>query len=932
MSSEQLNSTDDEALSLPSQQQGAGGDLVRAFLNKKGREDRKWLESWFLSRIEKHFAGTPPGFDSSPNFDDLPADVEAATLTPHVKLKSMQAHYFRGFREGLSPINIGDDLIVIEGPNSSGKTSLAEALEWLFSGSLSRRESGNTGNARELEKCITNEFRPVNEETWVKAVFTSNENGETEVFTLRRELHEDYGTRTSATCNSVLFLNEKRLSPGEERIVLDRFFADVPPLLMQHTLRDFVQGAPQQRRSYFERLLRLDELTELIRLAVISKERADDFSRPSGGKFLSLLIQLSSNLENDLSRKAHSQILKAHSEVSIENSLDALTKVSSLEFPSLLEGVNNSEEIIAALKQEQMKVRQNSFPILAKLRPRKQLSNRPQESEPTAIVGKLGKELRFVWKQYENILQEVQKVGDKNLAVAKAFKLLLDTGAIQHERNSQTCPLCAYEHADTLSADRITAIEDWIPIHESERTIQQELEKTTASLVGVVKQALEIYDFLPSPPIESAWETAIQTAGDQVKEAIERLRTVLDVHVELQPHVSLGRSLIAERSTHFASLEQCESFIENCTTVVKGLKRVLTVAIEYSEALAAVEAAIGDETSKDPRYLLKEHLIQCFENASDIAEDLRWEQAKKLTQRELQDLRNSLIAYRQRFLEARRMSFNSGIELVWKSLRDERYSSFSQLRIPPPRGKGFPIEIELKAQLDDSNEKKEVDVLRVFSESQVNALGIAAFVTRAKLLGHRMLIFDDPVQSMDEDHFKTFARELIPQFLDDGFQVVLLTHNDTFARDVSHYHHERSNYITMSIRLSRRKGSVVDEGNRRVPERLKMAKRKAEEGLYGEAWRYIRLAIERLYTITYIKYGPAEFDPASWQHQPAEYMWKEGAGQVIQSRLPNSDRRLKEILGMTVGGAHDTAPKGETEIRKSLKFLTKATIDLKVGG
>ena len=177
---------------------------------------------------------------------------------------------------------------------------------------------------------------------------------------------------------------------------------------------------------------------------------------------------------------------------------------------------------------------------------------------------------------------------------------------------------------------------------------------------------------------------------------------------------------------------------------------------------------------------------------------------KKLAQRDLKLVRESLIDYRQQFLEARRLSFSEGIESVWTSLRDERYSSFSQLHIPPPRGRGFPVRVELKALLDDSTETKEVDALGVFSESQINALGIAAFVTRAKLLGHRLLIFDDPVQSMDEEHFKTFARDLIPQILGDGFQVILLTHNDTFARDVSHFHHDRTNYVTLSIRHSRR--------------------------------------------------------------------------------------------------------------------------------
>ena len=71
---------------------------------------------------------------------------------------------------------------------------------------------------------------------------------------------------------------------------------------------------------------------------------------------------------------------------------------------------------------------------------------------------------------------------------------------------------------------------------------------------------------------------------------------------------------------------------------------------------------------------------------------------------------------------------------------------------------------------------------------------------------------------------------------------------------------------------------MIEEGNRRVPERLKMAERKLDEGLFDEAWHYIRLAIERLYTITYAKYAPTKFDPASWQNHTAEDMWNKGAG------------------------------------------------------
>lgn len=934
MRNEELHYAGDEALNCLSQHQGAGGDLVRAFLERRDEEDRKWLDNWFQSRCEKHFAGSLAESENALGFDSIPVHVGATPLAHSIKLKSVQAHYFRGFRKELNQIDMGEEFIVIEGRNSSGKTSLAEALEWLFSGSLSRWEKSTSGNARELEQCITNVFRPTNEDTWVEATFASySDRSKDGITKLRRVLVEDYGTTAKEPCSSVLFVDDEELSPAEERQILDRLFASVPPLLMQHTLRDFVQGDPNRRRVYFERLLRLDEVTELIRLAVISSARTSDFPSPQGDKYSSLWKNLGSILEKTLSQKAHNNSLRGDREITFKEISDALSSISQNEFPLLLDGISEHEEILAALRVEQGKVRQNSFPILAQLRPNKQLSEYPLKSEPGVTVETFGQKLRNVWSQYETVLQAVQEIGEDNLVVAKALKLLLEAGIIQHGTVSQTCPLCAFEQVDTLSDIRVSEIEGWNPVRDAERAVRNELERVANSLLDVVRKALEEYsDFFPSPPSESDWEKSLQTAGDRLLEEVGKLRQALEAHAVLAPHVASGKTLIATGDRVLTSIEECESFIENCAKVVNGLAIVPAVVQKYQVALAAVETAVGDETISDPQYRLRERLIECFENASPIADDLKWVQAKRLSQKDLQSIRKALIAYRQQFLETRRVSFNNGIESVWRSLRDERYSSFSQLQIPPPTGKGFPVAIELKALLDDNNEIKEVDALGVFSDSQVNALGIAAFVTRSKLLGHRLLIFDDPVQSMDSEHFKTFARDLITQVLDDGFQVILLTHNDTFARDVSYYHYDRSDYVTMLIEHRRRSGSVIKEGNRKVSERLKTAERQLDNEDIDGAWTSIRLAIERLYTITYSKYGPPEFNPSNWQAQSAEYMWNEGAGQIIQAMLLESGRRFKEILDMTAGGAHDRAALGETEIRKSLKFLRKASNDLKVGG
>ena len=237
---------------------------------------------------------------------------------------------------------MADNFIVIEGRNSSGKTSLAEALEWLFSGSLSRRESSDAGNARELEDCVANQFRPADVDTWVSASFALTTEGENvQEFVLRRLLTKDYGSTSTAACKSVLFYDDEELTPEYERKVLDRFLAGVPPLLMQHTLRDFVQGEPKVRREYFERLLRLDELTELIRDAVVTDDRAADFSSPSGDTFLRAWHKLGSMLKKEESIKARRQAFGNGEGDAYQRISDAVYSVGRNEFPTLLDGLSN---------------------------------------------------------------------------------------------------------------------------------------------------------------------------------------------------------------------------------------------------------------------------------------------------------------------------------------------------------------------------------------------------------------------------------------------------------------------------------------------------------------------------------------------------------------------------------------------------------------
>jgi hypothetical protein len=97
-----------------------------------------------------------------------------------------------------------------------------------------------------------------------------------------------------------------------------------------------------------------------------------------------------------------------------------------------------------------------------------------------------------------------------------------------------------------------------------------------------------------------------------------------------------------------------------------------------------------------------------------------------------------------------------------------------------------------------------------------------------------------------------------------------------------------------------------------------------------EAWRLVRLALERLYTLAYLRSTPG-FDPEKWANMPADDMWNQGAGAIIESAVPGASTKLKAILEMSVAGGHDKAATSETDIQNAVRYLSTLLDPLRVG-
>lgn len=888
------------------------GALVRAFPGADAAtESGEWLQSWFREQIQGIVDGSPlPSADiTAGEAGEVVSVLERRPVDERLRFISVAAKYFRGFREPHSRIDLDADLLVVVGSNSTGKTSLTEALEWVLTGQLSRRESGY-GHPRELEKCIANEFCPPDVRPLVELELAVG--GERHV--LRRELIADYGPTRTSTPETLTYLDGRELSQAEDAEFLERVFAGVPPFLMQHTLRRFVYADPTDRRRYFERLLQIDELTGLISKAVLRASDAESITSPSGGEAQRSLSELQSLLSGALSPSILSNALRSPPSDLRSSLRTALQQIARSEFEGI-PAESSLGEILMLLEGRQRDRRDKELPALAALRASVTLPVRREVLEDMLPSADRLSDLATSFAEAESARQSLAKA-DRVIAYAAAR--LADVGLIEtRPTDNVTCPMCLAA-PPTLSPPRLEAMLALRPLLAAAdeaglnwQEVCREVEQELTTLVAEVSRSL------PHLPEELHEEP-------RYREELDRIVTV-----RTAAEAPLGRLLDAVEEFR-AALESpmqhrsIDAWQLVGQQILNPLEEIAQSAAEFRTAVAELEAVVSAQALEDDGYRRGQAWIRVSRDIPAIMANLHWQRAKGEVTQFLTRVREGLIELRGRFIEGARARFSEDMNSTWNMLRADKSSAFDRLEIPPARGRGFKLEFEVVARLDGGGVTREVNALKVFSESQANVVGIAAYVTRGKRLGHSVLVMDDPVQSMDRDHFNTFASSFLNTLLADGYQIMILTHNEEFEERISYHHFDKDGYCTLKTRRSRKTGCHVEEGSRRVVERLKVAEDLADDGRDDDAWIRIRLAIERLYTIVKCK-TDFNFDPTTWRGMDARYMWEEGVGEVINSTAPDAAPRLRQILTFAAAGPHDRAALGETDLRESIDFLRRLT-------
>ena len=143
------------------------------------------------------------------------------------------------------------------------------------------------------------------------------------------------------------------------------------------------------------------------------------------------------------------------------------------------------------------------------------------------------------------------------------------------------------------------------------------------------------------------------------------------------------------------------------------------------------------------------------------------------------------------------------------------------------------------------------------SASQLNCIGLSVYLACATRSAspHTMLLFDDPVQSMDDEHMEAFKKIVIKNLLDSGFQVIVLTHMDTFADDIEKLYRTTHNPSLFKLQSYSQSGPTVQYACKLIQGLLQEVKKNMDspnDGFRKQAIQSLLQFVERLSKILFI--------------------------------------------------------------------------------
>jgi len=680
-----------------------------------------------------------------------------------VKIEGMTVQGFRGFNEQRS-IDFHPNLTLIYGPNSYGKTSITEAVEWLLYGKTSKVDKADSKD--EYRGSYRNCHLDSSATTFVKVYF--NKDGRRTLF--EAELTGEDGPIKSVDGHPV----------DSWPIDLDLSIAS-RPFIMQHALKYLLLVGPDGRFKGFAQLLGFDELGNVQSDFVSLCTKPESSIIPNVADFLTQIASIEGRLATRPRLKHLYTIYKKG-----KDSFPALCTCVWKECKDRVPDDVADESVLPNL----LRIREEAVKEVFSGR----ITLTPYTSEDKSFdAADLEYFVKFASEDFIKEYCELigLTVSETILKQAELYRI----GMEFLKQKPTECPFCGQRLTST-AAEHISKT------HEQLKTQSDHYSKLLDQKQVVIEKLSNLQHRLDK--CQQRHISRLVTFLS-IRESLGELAKILLPKYE--SHIKSIRAAITQlqklKEESERSYTKVHRALESAQVSVQQSKEEVKIMEDLGQSLVSYSAQITSEISlisawvspmSDANEILK-HELDAVAGTEDISIliDLveKQKEIKKSFDIEamlegLKELRKTVDQYvGVKMLDAVTKEMTTDVMNWYDQIRttgdpDVHFSGFDMDRTK--KGDIKSRRVQVKAS---SYGKDLVSAVSSLSESKLNALGICLSIATNLKSGcpFGFLFIDDPIQSLDEEHEAQFVG-ILRKLVDNGKQIILLSHNKSWLDQV----------------------------------------------------------------------------------------------------------------------------------------------------
>ncbi|HWM63267.1 MAG TPA: AAA family ATPase [Solirubrobacterales bacterium] len=652
-----------------------------------------------------------------------------------MRLEQISVSGFRGFNRECQ-VPIGANVVILKGPNGSGKTSLIDAIQWLLLGDISRFRGAVL---KKGEDYISNRY--AGGPPFVAAELSGDQGpvrvsrrGIGDAMQLQVEGHE---LPDLLEDDAQAWLDE---TMGAE-------FVETKPtellrrhLLQQDEMREFLQADTNERYEFVASLTGMERLTSLDNQLTSELKSTRQAARDLQTRVEEAESELASaNVDRaDTRQLLEERTVPADFEGAAKRAAALLSSKEAPTDPTQLSDTLSarSGEILEELEglEENRRRRQ-----LADQQARESGADASQLAELRAKVDTLGSEER---QARERLVKAEEGLAAARITADKAQQL----AALAFEQIEGACPVCGQEH---------------------------NYDETRARLERLLQGAPELAEEIAAVDAAGAEVAGIAAGLADARSRLAELETAAERHAEAErsiEHLEAERKKAQERLKALvdAPTKGSEEALEESATT-----RRAEIDTALTHLRRGLERELGNRRTARRVTALDEQVGELQARLDELRKELS---AQRTRVKRAEEVRKNLGRHINAVMGK---ATNSSTELINEIYRRlDVHPTFQEFGFHTQRHYETG---HLRPWVYDRRRGRDGNALHVLSAAQLNSLAICLFLALnlESRSGLSTAILDDPVQSLDDVNLLSLADVL--RTVRSKRQVIVSTHDEILA-------------------------------------------------------------------------------------------------------------------------------------------------------